>query len=279
MTVTHPSIAIIGSKGYLGSRLLQNLKLVFDNIKGVDKHNLADLSNCLEESSVIIWCAGLSNHELGKKDPWLDMQLNAIDVIQAASHLEAKQTLIHTSSTCIYGNCDGIINEDSRVIPLEPQAYSKVYAENMLNHIAKLRGFKLLHLRSSAVVGDKSIGEPLSFLEKILINDANNKATEIYGGRNRPCIFTPIDDFLDCMQDLIKFKDWPCNKLNLATHQINFGKLANKYKLDFINSKPRNPHVIENLNWNKIGLKINNYNKTLNYLCELQNELKKRFII
>ena len=279
MMFTHPNITIIGSKGYLGSRLLQNLNLVFDNIKGVDKHNLTDLSNCLEESSVIIWCAGLSNHELGKKDPWLDMQLNAIDIIQAANHLKAKQTLIHTSSTCIYGNCNGIINEDSRVMPLEPQAYSKVYAENMLDHIAKLRGFKLLHLRSSAIVGDKSIGEPLSFLEKILINDANNKVTEIYGGRDRPCIFTPIDDFLDCMRDLVKLKDWPCNKLNLATHQINFGKLASKFEIDFIDSKILDSLKIENLYWNRLNLMHNSYTDTLNYLHELQNELKKRFTI
>ena len=68
-------------------------------------------------------------------------------------------------------------------MPLEPQAYSKVYAEHMLDHIAKIRGFRLLHFRSSAVVGDKSVGEPLSFLEKILINDANRKITKVYGGR------------------------------------------------------------------------------------------------
>ena len=279
MKATHPKIAVIGSKGYLGSRLLKNLSLFFDNVKEVDKHNLSNLLNCLDECSVIIWCAGLSNHELGKKDPWLDMQLNAIDIIKAAYHLKAKHTLIHLSSTCIYGNSSGIVNEDSLVVPLEPQAYSKVYAEHMLDHIAKIRGFRLLHFRSSAVVGDKSVGEPLSFLEKILINDANKKITKVYGGKQRPCNFTPINDFLNCMQNLIKLNDWSCHKLNLATHQINFGKLASQFRINFIDSKILDSLKIENLYWNRLNLMHNSYTDTLNYLHELQNELKKRFTI
>ena len=138
MKSMYPSIAIIGSKGYLGSRLLQNLNQFFDKVEGIDQHNLAQLQDCLKRQEMIIWAAGLSNHELGKQDPWLDMQLNAIDVIRAASHVTTNQTFIHISSTCVYGNSEGIVDEESQVMPLEPQAYSKFYAEEMLTHIATL---------------------------------------------------------------------------------------------------------------------------------------------
>jgi len=275
----YPSIAVIGSKGYLGSRLLQNLNQFFDNVEGIDQHNLAQLEDCLKRNEMIIWAAGLSNHELGKQDPWLDMQLNAIDVIRATSHVTTSQTLIHISSTCIYGNSAGVVNEESQVMPLEPQAYSKFYAEEMLTHIAKIRGFTLLNLRSSAVVGDKLPGEPLSFLEKVLISDAKNEVIEIYGGKQRPCIFTPINDFLSCIKNLLTLENWPSHKLNLATHQVNFDNLTDQFKFRFVDSKIRNSLKIENKKWGLLNLKPKTLTNTLNYLDELQNELRKRFII
>tara|TARA_B100000674_G_scaffold494638_1_gene519724 strand:- start:2285 stop:3124 length:840 start_codon:yes stop_codon:yes gene_type:complete len=279
MKSMYPSIAVIGSKGYLGSRLLQNLNQFFDNVEGIDQHNLAQLEDCLKRNEMIIWAAGLSNHELGKQDPWLDMQLNAIDVIRATSHVTTSQTLIHISSTCIYGNSAGVVNEESQVMPLEPQAYSKFYAEEMLTHIAKIRGFTLLNLRSSAVVGDKLPGEPLSFLEKVLISDAKNEVIEIYGGKQRPCIFTPINDFLSCIKNLLTLENWPSHKLNLATHQVNFDNLTDQFKFRFVDSKIRNSLKIENKKWGLLNLKPKTLTNTLNYLDELQNELRKRFII
>ena len=279
MKSIYPSIAVIGSKGYLGSRLLQNLNQFFDNVEGIDQHNLAQLEDCLKRHEMIIWAAGLSNHELGKQDPWLDMQLNAIDVIRAASHITTNQKFIHISSTCIYGDSSGVVDEESQVMPLEPQAYSKFYAEEMLTHIAKIRGFTLLNLRSSAVVGDKLPGEPLSFLEKILISDARNEVIEIYGGKQRPCIFTPINDFLSCIKNLLTVKNWPSHKLNLATHQVNFDNLTDQFKFRFVDSKIRNSLRIENKKWGLLNLKPKTLTNTLNYLDELQNELRKRFII
>ena len=279
MKLIYPSIAVIGSKGYLGSRILQHLNQFYTHVEGIDQHNSVELQDCLKQNEIIIWAAGLSNHELGKQDPWLDMQLNAVDVIRAASHLSTKNKFIHISSTCVYGNATGVANEDSQVMPLEPQAYSKYYAEEMLNHIAKINGFILLNLRSSAIVGDKKPGEPLSFLEKILLSDAKNEVVEIYGGKQRPCIFTPITDFLSFIKNLISIENWPRNKLNLATHQINFDNLADQFKLEFVDSTKRNSFRIDNKHWGILKLKPKTPGCTANYLKELQNELRKRFIV
>ena len=64
------------------------------------------------------------------------MQRNCIDPILAAQHLKSGHFLLHLSSTCVYGNRSGIIDENSPTLPVEPQAYSKVYAEQMLTHIS-----------------------------------------------------------------------------------------------------------------------------------------------
>ena len=62
------------------------------------------------------------------------MQRNCIDPILAAQHLKSGHFLLHLSSTCVYGNRSGIIDENSPTLPVEPQAYSK-FMLNRCSHI------------------------------------------------------------------------------------------------------------------------------------------------
>ena len=271
------SIGLIGSRGYLGSRIKDFLEKKKVKVDAIDLFNSEDLVRCINENLIIVWAAGLSDHDLGKQKPILDMQRNCIDPILAAQHLKSGHFLLHLSSTCVYGNRSGIIDENSPTLPVEPQAYSKVYAEQMLTHISRQNDFKLINLRCSAIVGDKKPGEPLALIEKILLNSARGTVTDMFGGPDRPCIFTPIAFFLDVIYKLLFENIDDIQTLNLASNQLRFGTLSNDFLLNFVESIDRKSHSINSLHALNLTPEICNYENSYQYLKVLQNELTKRF--
>lgn len=279
MQLMSNSIGLIGSRGYLGSRILELLQKENFNLHAVDLHNSEEFEDCIKDNPLIIWAAGLSDHDLGKKDPSIDMQRNCVDPIQAAMQLKSGQTFLHISSTCVYGNIEGIVNENTTPNPQEPQAFSKVYAEQMLRYLSKISGFKLINLRCSAIVGDKKANEPLALLEKILLNSAANMITDMYGGPNRSCIFTPLSTFCSFVHQLIVENLSNFEVINLATHQLTFGNLAKDFLLNFLPSKTQVSHIIESVHRSHLPTQINSYEESYEYLKDLQNELRKCFSV
>lgn len=271
------SVGLVGCRGYLGSRIKSFLEKKKIKVDAIDLHNCDDLVRCINANQIIIWAAGLSDHDLGKQNPILDMQRNCIDPILAAQYFKAEQFFLHISSTCVYGNRQGVIDENSATEPLEPQAFSKVYAEQMLAHISRQNDFKLINLRCSAIVGDKKPGEPLALIEKILLNSARGAITDMFGGPDRPCIFTPIAFFLDVIYKLLFENIDNSQILNLASNQLNFGALSNDFLLNFVESINRKSHSIRSLHIPDLTPEPCNYEDSYQYLKVLQNELTKCF--
>lgn len=166
------NILVIGSQGYIGSRLTDyllrnNLKVSGidigyfqygityypQNLNTIQKDAAEITEKDIENFDVVIQLAGISNDPWGKMDakkiydPTHDY---AIKIAKYCKKLNKK--FIYPSSCSVYGISDGLVNENSILNPQTPYSINKVQVEESLKKIADDK-FKPIALRLATVFG------------------------------------------------------------------------------------------------------------------------------
>ena len=169
-------ILIIGSQGYLGSKLSEYLEVsgyqcsgidtgFFKNgklfnphpIKTIDKDARSIVGGDLKGFDVVILLAGISNDPFGHMtseqnyDPTRDYALSIASMCK-----EMRIKFIYPSSCSVYGAAsDGYLTEDSQTNPQTPYSINKLQVENGLSLMAD-ESFSPIALRFGTVYGMSS---------------------------------------------------------------------------------------------------------------------------
>ncbi len=157
-------IAIIGSSGYIGSRLLHHLQETKDwNVIGYDRIFPGQASyqistRDLQKFQVVIYLGGLTGRVMCEQNPNNVEQENIIDIYRLAKRMLPSQLLIFASTSAIAeGSGSRLIDEDSSV----QSNLFDLYTNSMLRRENTLRNLSLtsnivpymIGLRFGTVIG------------------------------------------------------------------------------------------------------------------------------
>lgn len=165
-------ILVIGSEGYLGSRLTDYLTVRGYAVVGLDtgffRHGVAYCprsvtqigidarvigENHLEGFDVVILLAGISNDPIGSLDPNLiydPTREYALRIAKLCKKLGRR--FIFPSSCSVYGIAEGTVDEDGPTDPQTPYSFNKLQIEQDLASISD-RDFSPIALRLATVFG------------------------------------------------------------------------------------------------------------------------------
>jgi UDP-glucose 4-epimerase len=227
-------IIIFGGLGYIGRNLCKYLRKknevnVFSNKKyNLDTkysvyYNLKNLKKIFKKihPNVIFYLSGNSYPNNSNKDHIYDLKRsNEIlqDFLQALSDVKFKGQLIFTSSIAVYGLSDTkslkIVNEESKLEPLNYYGLSKVISEKQLEFFSRKYKINTLILRISSVYGLDLYKQVIYDIIK-QINKIGKTDIILNGSKkdSRQMIF--IEDVVLIINKLIK-KKYRFQILNLA---------------------------------------------------------------
>ncbi len=204
-------ILITGGAGYIGSHFVKEILkgnkdvVVFDNLsrgnrksipknisfEKVDIQNYEQLKSAMSKYKIdsIVHFAAFAYVGESVEKPGLYYQNNVVgsfNLIRAGVETGIKKFVF--SSTCsLYGNPNKIpINESTLPNPINPYAKSKFMAENILDDMSKVNGFKYASLRYFNAAGDDFEGEigeshnPETHLIPIVIEAALGKREKVF---------------------------------------------------------------------------------------------------
>lgn len=139
-------ILIIGSNGYIGSRLYESLLAVGMDVWGVDNFRRKDVilirnekynielsyqnlsEEMLSEFNDVVWLAGHASVPESIADPKGAFQNNTVDMISLVSRLGKNQRFIYASSSSIYsGYRDRLaVETDPSYLPINSYDFTKI---------------------------------------------------------------------------------------------------------------------------------------------------------
>ena len=263
------SFLIIGSEGFIGSKLVGTYKTKHD-IFGVDLYDskkvsypykkINDLSKDLKQIfeskqfSVIINAAGSGSVQKSMDNPKNDFKANCFDtiiILDAIRKYQPTTKYVHISSAAVYGNPQKLpIQENDITNPLSIYGWHKLISEKLCFEYASIFNLHTAILRPFSVYGPG--------LKKQMFWDlyqkSKNVPLEIFGTglESRDYIF--IDDLIEAISLIIKKSEFNSDVYNIASGtettirdavSIFFNNFENKIEYYF-NNKVRKG---DPLNW------------------------------
>ncbi len=242
-------ILVTGGAGYIGSHIALGLidknidVVVLDNlstgfkkliperakfIKG-DYANLDLLNHTFNnnEFNAVMHCAGDLKVEESVRDPHKYYYNNTFKTLQFIKFLSQTtvKNIIFSSTAAVYDiNNGGVVNESSKLEPINPYGSSKLMSERIIQDIAKVSGFNFFILRYFNVAGcdllhrSGQMHENATHLIKVCVECALNKREimEIYGNQHKTKDGT-------CVRDYIHISDLVSGHLIALEHLVNNG--------------------------------------------------------
>lgn len=233
-------ILIVGSKGYIGSRLYQILEKKFD-IFGIDNFlygktnieknyqknfmniDLRDIKNSfLENFTHVVFLAGLSNNPIDDLFPKKAYEVVEDYTIKFAKKCKKKKIIFIFSSSCsVYGLAKKRnLNENSKTNPITFYSKNKLNIEKKLLKISNKK-FKPIILRFGTIFGSSpSIRFDLVLnMFCVMLHKTNKLELNSDGQANRPHLF--IDDACKAIELSIFYKNKKSLILNVGFNNFN----------------------------------------------------------
>ena len=255
-------ILVIGSEGYLGSRIIEYLNSDYYKIVGIDvgyfrygvlynPKNILQISKSSMDLSekdlinydVVLMLAGISNDPYGNldyKEVYDPTRIYTIKIAKICKKLGIR--FIFPSSCSVYGIAKGKMDENGETNPQTPYSLNKIQIERDLSDLAD-KTFSPIALRLATVFGpsprirfDLVINMlcGMAVVNKKIILNSNGQAW-------RPNVF--IDDVCEAFKCCI---DWKYDEGKLLV--LNVGKNNNNMKIiglaKIIQSKTENCNLI-----------------------------------
>lgn len=217
-------ILITGGAGAIGSNLVKKLSqegariIVLDNLSSSREENIAGIPNVqfingsitddvvLEKIfsrpiDYVFHLAASFANQRSVDDPLRDLDVNGAGTIKLLQHSVKNGNIkrfIFSSSSCVYGNVDGIINENTAVHPETPYAVSKLAAENYVNFFHKYYGLKVSILRYFNSYGPgEHPGKYRNIIPNFFSSAMSGLPLQITGTGEESRNFTFVDDVVD----------------------------------------------------------------------------------
>jgi UDP-glucose 4-epimerase len=295
------NILVIGSRGFIGMRMVSMALSRKFNVHGVDVIEFQQHEYKYEKISIfstdftkllstfkyefIINCAGSGNVGFSVEHPLSDYELNTRGVIYILDTIRLYQPecrYIHLSSAAVYGNpLDLVISENSSIEPISPYGYHKWQSELICKEYAYLFNLSTLVIRPFSVYGP---GLRKQLLWDIFQKAKKNDVVELWGTGEETRDFIYVDDLCEIILKLVMLDLPKFEILNLAMGQsisisniaeLLISKLGFKNTIKFNNMvKPGDPRF-----WKTDVSKLTKYGlKTSVSLDKGINETAKWFL-
>lgn len=234
---------IIGSKGFIGSHLLEYYKtnnipvLGCDVVTSYDEEHYIqiDATNSNYHSlfekyavTVCVNCSGAASVPLSLENPLKDFNLNTVNVFKILDAIRIYQPsckFINLSSAAVYGNPTVLpIKENSPFSPVSPYGFHKMQSEQICKEFYEFYSIQTCTLRIFSAYGE-GLKKQLfwDLYQKFLENDT----VELFGTGNETRDFIYIDDIVQAINCVINngiFKGESINVANgeeLSIHYIS----------------------------------------------------------
>lgn len=264
-------ILIIGSKGFIGSHVLQYFKSNQIPVLGCDvvtEYNendyvQIDATNAnyhdifkKNKISVCINCSGAASVPLSLENPLKDFNLNTVNVFRILDAIREYQPnckFINLSSAAVYGNPTELpIKESFIYSPVSPYGFHKMQAEQICKEFHEFYNLQTCSLRIFSAYGDG--------LKKQLIWDLFQKFSksdviELFGTGNETRDFIYIDDIVQAINCVLQKANFKGEAINIANgEELTISEIADLFCRQFASGKKKtifNQKVKEGdpLNW------------------------------
>ena len=194
-------VLIVGGAGYVGGGIVDLLSkdnevtvydsLIYENSyrKNVnfifgDIRDYKKINNILKEYDAVIWLAALVGDGACAINPALTHEINSETVKNLVKNFKGKIVFLSTCS--VYGDQEGVLDENSEVNPLSEYASSKLVAEKYLEDADAI----IFRLGTLFGVGDQFSRIRLDLVVNILTTKAYiDKKMSVFGGEQwRPLL-------------------------------------------------------------------------------------------
>ncbi|MGC8895117.1 MAG: NAD-dependent epimerase/dehydratase family protein [candidate division WOR-3 bacterium] len=202
-----------GDRGIKGLANNPGFNLVKGDIRRAD-----DIKGAISGTDVVIHLAALVGEPAALRWPELNRSIN-LDGTRNLLELARNRLIIYASSCSVYGNQEGVVDEQSPVIALGPYAESRILGEEMVREMAE----KYVILRFATVFG---LSGRMRF--DLLVNEFTLSAwrkhiIEIYNpGITRP--FVHLSDLTQAVAKVLAEPKAIGQTINIGTG--NFSKAA-----------------------------------------------------
>jgi len=254
-------ILITGSKGYIGSHLIEKLTAIQKyEVVGFDRGD--DLDSLIKGCDIVYHLA--SNVSLTEKVEWCDIENDlrlTLYLLEKCIENDVGSIIYASSGGTVYGPARGPIKEDHTTAPISPYGMLKLTIENYIKFYCDLYNFNYLILRISNPYGGNT---KKGLIYHILKAIKTGTLFTLWGDGSHVRDFIYIDDLikamellgLNCLQGIFNIstgKGVSINKL------IEIIQIMSKKELKIIN-KPRrlidnfynvldNTKLIHSVNW------------------------------
>lgn len=198
-------IAIIGGSGFVGSRLIEELKnSESHSIRNIDKQqspfysdittiaNVLDkeaLLKCLAGKEIVILLAAEHRDDVTPKTLYYDVNVQGMKNVLEAMDFNNIKRIVFTSSVAVYGLNKENPDENHAVDPFNEYGITKWQAEQVLQQWHENDNSKNVNiLRPTVIFGERNRGNVYNLLKQIssgkfmMIGSGNNKKSMAYVG-------------------------------------------------------------------------------------------------
>ena len=194
------NILVTGSKGFVGSRLVKELRGKGYRVREFDTalgNNVSDLEQCrqaVKRTDVVYHLAAV----LDEKSALLKIVNvhGTENMLEAAAEQHCKQ-FVYLSTAGVHAGVKGVVSEESEFKPATPYEKSKAEAERLVQDFQEM--LPITVVRSALVLGPNQYWEQIVGLVK--------KGFPLIGGGKQNWQTVYIDDLVDALMFVLMNKD------------------------------------------------------------------------
>ena len=247
------NVAIIGSNGFIGSHLVNNLskdKTVNLSLFGrsdislfntqfpyfkLELQDVGKLSKQFSTIDIVYYLASATIPSTSWESPTIELQENLLPFInftEAIAKLGVKKIVFVSSAGTIYGPSLNKLSEESDKQPFSPYGIIKLTIEHFLNYFKAKYGINYDIYRVSNVYGEgqnttNGLGIINTFIEQIILN----QKIQIFGNGDNIRNYVYVKDVAEVLSYSLKLDPSVSNIYNIASNDtISINALVSALK-------------------------------------------------
>ena len=224
-------VAIIGSRGYIGSELSKFFENKFDLtlVSSKSSNNKIENQNFLTKvilaNDYIIFLSNINSINENEKYPLKNYKVSIFPlkkICNISNKLKKKIKIIYFSSSSVYGMQNGTINEDSITKPTCNYDFQKLLCEEILKE-NKSKYLKYTILRLGNIYGPsekKTRSKDRGIVGQIIKSAITDNKIYIYGSGNYCRNYLYIEDLVKLIFLIIKKNKFKNQIYNVGSHEF-----------------------------------------------------------
>ena len=195
------NLLIFGSKGFIGSNLVNNISEKKYSIIKVDRNKFLSLNlkkrlNLFKKCDFVFHLANQNNEQIANNDPIKDYKNNThltLKILETMKNLTSKPFLIYPSTVSLYKSSNLIREENSKKSIISIYNAHKLFNEIYIKLYYKKYNLKYIILRISNVYGFNKKNNR-GVLQNLIISNLKNKEITLYNKGLQYRDYLYIDD-------------------------------------------------------------------------------------